>query len=978
MSYSVTKLVLILILTVSVYGQEKINSQIRDINLSPVSVLDGPDILIDVTSEKLLSNNNISFKIDVSDYASQYMTGQIDVIECSDLMPVKHGEAGIQVRLSYPADDNSHERLGGGIIPIEIVKKGTLNFGIMLDPHAKLCTFQIGLVNCTGKIKIDLNSLALKTLFKKKNMDYICEYSDSVKNRPIHRGVMSPIQGQTNEENFKTLKSWNVNLMRLQLNTSEDWARNNPGKYDEFIDEKIEKVIPVVLDMGEKYGVKIIIDLHASPGSNKMKNSSDGMFNSDASVSKFIAIWTRIARKFKDHPALFGYDLMNEPNQNRTANYDYWKLQEIAASEIRKVDPDTPIYVESNIMCSPLSYYYLSPFKIKNIIYEVHFYEPFDYTHYFVRNQKEVDSGEKVYRSYPGEYYGTYWGSDLKQMQKKLSYVRDFEKRHKAKIYVGEFSAPAYAPGAEKYIFDCIRIFEEYRWDWTYHAFREAKLWDVEYQGGTDDDLNKVTDTPRKQVLLNAFLKNVNIKLDFARVKKVGEGKVEGHNVVCDVPVDKAVGLHGAIFPIDLKPYRNTYVKIQVSAKANEISKPNPAFLGTKFMLIYITPDGEKHYAECNGLYGTFDRVLAINHTVSGDAGMGELRFCMQNVSGNIQYDLSTFEIKKVFQKINCDYICEYSDSVKNRPIHRGVMSPIQDQTNEENFKTLKSWNVNLMRLQLNTSEDWARNNPEKYDEFIDEKIEKVIPAVLGMGEKYGVKIIIDLHTVPGGNTMTEANDGIFNSDICVNKFIEIWKRIARKFKDYPALYGYDLINEPKQTKEVKYDYWTVQKMAAEAIRRIDPETPIFVTSNLNSSQYTFSYLSPLKLKNIIYEVHCYDPFEYTHGKYTSKDRIAGKEHKSYPGIFYGTKWDCDSLIYKLAQVRQFEKNHHAKIYVGEFSTRASSVGGDQFLKDYISIFEKYGWDWTYHAFREAKIWSLEFDGPSDDELIPSLDNSRK
>ena len=467
-------------------------------------------------------------------------------------------------------------------------------------------------------------------------------------------------------------------------------------------------------------------------------------------------------------------------------------------------------------------------------------------------------------------------------------------------------------------------------------------------------------------------------QLNPAKAQIVGQAGIKGNVVTCNVSPEKAKGLNGAIFNIDLKPFRGQNIILKVFAKAKNLTRPPQRWLGTKFMLLYKTPDGKKHYNEKNGIYGSFSETLSFGHTVDGKADMGQIRFCVQGVSGEIQYDLDSFEIVKKFTKKNLDHICEYSEAVKKRQVRRGVMSPNRGQAEEENFKVLKDWNVNLMRLQLNTSENWARNNPDKYDKFINEKIEKVIPQVLQLGQKYGIKIIIDLHMVPGSSKMTKTSSGIYNSDKSVDKFIEIWKRIATKFKGHPALYGYDLMNEPKQTRKAKYDYWTLQKMAAEAIRKIDPETPIYVTSNMLSSQYTFSYLSPVKLKNIIYQVHCYDPFVYTHKKYTSQDRKNGRKFESYPGNFYGSKWNREALYGKLKQVRDFQKKHHAKIFVGEFSTRACAPGGDQLLADYISIFEELKWEWTYHCFREAKIWSLEYAGPSDDELVPSKNNPRK
>ena len=72
-----------------------------------------------------------------------------------------------------------------------------------------------------------------------------------------------------------------------------------------------------------------------------------------------------------------------------------------------------------------------------------------------------------------------------------LKPVRDFQLKHGARIYVGEFSAVAWAPGAEKYLEDCIALFEEYGWDWTYHAFREWQGWSVEHEGDSATTLRR-------------------------------------------------------------------------------------------------------------------------------------------------------------------------------------------------------------------------------------------------------------------------------------------------------------------------------------------------------------------------------------------------------------------------------------------------------------------------------------------------------
>ena len=100
-------------------------------------------------------------------------------------------------------------------------------------------------------------------------------------------------------------------------------------------------------------------------------------------------------------------------------------------------------------------------------------------------------------------------GRNRDWLRKTLGNVREFQNRHGARIYVGEFSAAAWAEGADRYIEDCISIFEEYGWDWTYHAFRESDLWSVEYPSDRNAAAPAAEPTDRELLLRRYFEKNV-------------------------------------------------------------------------------------------------------------------------------------------------------------------------------------------------------------------------------------------------------------------------------------------------------------------------------------------------------------------------------------------------------------------------------------------------------------------------------------
>ena len=258
----------------------------------------------------------------------------------------------------------------------------------------------------------------------------------------------------------------------------------------------------------------------------------------------------------------------------------------------------------------------------------------------------------------------------------------------------------------------------------------------------------------------------------------------------------------------------------------------------------------------------------------------------------------------------------------------------------------------------------------DEYAQWIDSRLDNLEDVLRWAGER-GMKIVIDIHVAPGGRNEKDQEMNMFHNDKFAEAWLDTWRRIATRFKGNPAIYGYDFINEPNQKGRAKHDYWTLQRRAAEIVRAIDPDTPVIIESNSCASASTFAYLSPLRMDNAIYQVHCYVPSQFTHQGINNYD-LGTK----WPDPEKG--WDKEFVREALRPVREFQLRHHARIYVGEFSAIAWADGAERYLRDCIELFEEYGWDWTYHAFREWDGWSVEHEGPDRDHMVPSPDNPRK
>ncbi|WP_312420866.1 cellulase family glycosylhydrolase [Epilithonimonas sp.] len=120
-----------------------------------------------------------------------------------------------------------------------------------------------------------------------------------------------------------------------------------------------------LLEWCEDNKIYLILDLHAAPGgqgndANISDNdkSKPNLWQNEENQKKTIALWKKLAERYKDKEWIGGYDLINEPNYPFTgknpngtdemSNAPLWKLQKDITQAIRLVDKNHIIIVEGN------------------------------------------------------------------------------------------------------------------------------------------------------------------------------------------------------------------------------------------------------------------------------------------------------------------------------------------------------------------------------------------------------------------------------------------------------------------------------------------------------------------------------------------------------------------------------------------------------------------------------------------------------
>lgn len=313
-----------------------------------------------------------------------------------------------------------------------------------------------------------------------------------------------------------------------------NWIRLTPSKWDSpgphkepgsFFNARHSVFTPphpddirqlkAVLDQANTSGLKVVLTFLTIPGriwSQHNKGVQVRKIWSDFKAQdEAIKFWAFIAKELKGHPAIAGYNLLNEPSPEflppraedwAGTGYLTW-YQKIkgtpqdlnlfykkAVSEIRKSDQNAWIMLDSGFFATPWAFKVLEPLDDPRILYSFHMYEPYSYTF----SHKKVKAGLKPL-DYPGpavigesEKTGKKIVWDQKSLSEFFQPVRDWQKAHNIpswQIVAGEFGVNRTAPGAAGYFSDLLTIFDKEGWHWALYSWREDE-WDaMDYELGT-------------------------------------------------------------------------------------------------------------------------------------------------------------------------------------------------------------------------------------------------------------------------------------------------------------------------------------------------------------------------------------------------------------------------------------------------------------------------------------------------------------
>ncbi len=183
------------------------------------------------------------------------------------------------------------------------------------------------------------------------------------------------------QQDVDSLASWGFNSIRIPMHynlfTLPIEAEPIPGE-NTWIETGFQ-LIDSVLRWSKPHNIYVILDLHAAPGGqgagseiNDYDPDKPSLWESQANKDKTVALWQRIADRYKDEEWIGGYDLINEPHWNLPEGTALRALYEEITAAIRTVDTNHILFIEGNWYANDFTG--LTPPWDDNMVYSFHKY----------------------------------------------------------------------------------------------------------------------------------------------------------------------------------------------------------------------------------------------------------------------------------------------------------------------------------------------------------------------------------------------------------------------------------------------------------------------------------------------------------------------------------------------------------------------------------------------------------------------------
>ena len=181
------------------------------------------------------------------------------------------------------------------------------------------------------------------------------------------------------KQDIDSMASWGFNSVRVPMhyNLFTLPIEEENGDENTWLNKGFE-IIDELLLWCEENELYLILDLHAAPGGQGYDEgisdydpSLPSLWESSRNKNKTVALWGKLAERYKNKEWIGGYDILNEPNWNLSGS-EIRELYVQITNSIRSHDQNHIIFIEGNWFANDFTG--LTPPWDNNMVYSFHKY----------------------------------------------------------------------------------------------------------------------------------------------------------------------------------------------------------------------------------------------------------------------------------------------------------------------------------------------------------------------------------------------------------------------------------------------------------------------------------------------------------------------------------------------------------------------------------------------------------------------------
>lgn len=270
----------------------------------------------------------------------------------------------------------------------------------------------------------------------------------------------------------------------------------------------------------------------------------------------------------------------------------------------------------------------------------------------------------------------------------------------------------------------------------------------------------------------------------------------------------------------------------------------------------------------------------------------------------------------------------------------------------ESDAKHFKKLGLNSIRIPFNYRHFEDDMNPR----VLKESGFKHLDRVIDLCAKEGIYTILDMHTLPGGQSPgwhadnTTSYAAFWDYKDHQDRTVWLWEQIAQRYKNNPWIAGYNPINEPCDPKHTRLPafYARLEK----AIRAIDPDHILWLDGNTFAAEWKgFDEVLP----NSVYSLHDYSMMGFPTGR-----------------PYTGTEQQNNILEAQFLRKSEFQRTHKTPIWNGEFGPVYANSKWDEnaeeinqgrynMLGQQLQIYDKFQIPWSIWLWKDVGLQGMVY-----------------